>query len=272
MKDVEAVIVNWNSGPLLSQAVESLREEGCPLIRVVDNASDAPCEVAGGAVEWIRLKENRGFATGANTGIERAQSAFVLLSNPDVRVRPGSLGRLLEAARAHPEAGVLCGPLLGEEGRPQTVFQLRRLPTAWTVLSDALFLDEALSWVRRDPSAPPRLTEVEQPAAAYWLVRREAWRELGGFDEDFAPAWFEDVDFCKRLRDAGWSILFHPQAPACHVGGYSLESLGRARFLRIFYGNLLLYLGKHHPRSLPWLRPAVKLGLALRLFKLRLTA
>lgn len=267
---MEAVIVNWNSGKLLGKAIESLRQQRCGVIRVVDNASDPRPEAEQGPAEWVHLEENRGFAAGANAGIERAKSPFLLLLNPDVRLLPGSLQRLLETARAHPQAAIVCGPLLGREGRPQTRFQLRRLPTAWTVLSDALFLDEALSLIGRRPAAPSSLGPVEQPAAAYWLLRRQAWQEMGGLDEDFVPAWFEDVDFCKRLREAGWTILFDPRAPADHVGGYSVNRLGRGRFLRIFYGNLLIYLGKHHRRALPWLAPAVKLGLALRLFRLRL--
>ncbi|HSR69695.1 MAG TPA: glycosyltransferase family 2 protein [Acidobacteriota bacterium] len=269
MKDVEAVIVNWNSGELLGQAVHSLRQQGCRVIRIVDNASVPAPALEHAEVEWVRLTENRGFAAGANAGIEPARSRFVLLLNPDVRVVQGSVERLLEQARTHPRAAILCGPLLGEDGTPQTAFQLRRLPTVWTVLSDVLFVDEVSGLIGRPAPPPSGLTRIEQPAAAYWLMRRRAWQELGGFDEDFAPAWFEDVDFCKRLGQAGWEILFLPQAPARHRGGYSLQRVGRARFLRTFYSNLLLYLSKHHPRALPWLKPAVKLGLTLRLLGLR---
>ena len=68
-------------------------------------------------------------------------------------------------------------------------------------------------------ASPNRLVDVEQPAGAFLMVRRSAWSALGGFDENFFPIWFEDVDFCKRLHDAGLKIVFLPGCGRPPSGG-----------------------------------------------------
>lgn len=270
--DVSVVIVNWNSGPRLQRQLDSMRGwiEGVCQVLVVDNASHDGSRLSHAEpwFEWVGLDSNRGFAEAANVGIERARSGYVLLLNPDVRVRERSLRRLVERLSASPSTGLAVGPLLGIDQRPQTAFQIRDLPTAWSVLRDVWFIDEVLSLLGRR-SKTPILTgeggaEVQQPAAAYWLLRRAAWEELGGFDPRFRPAWFEDVDFCKRLREGGWRLLYFDDCPADHEGGYSLMELGRSRFISIYYNNLLLYLRKHHPGLWIGLWLPVKLGIVAR--------
>lgn len=92
-------------------------------------------------------------------------------------------------------------------------------------------------------SAEPYL--VEQPAGACLLIRREAFNRIGGFDERFYPAWQEDVDFCLRLIKAGYKLAVLSDAQAIHAGGYSLKTMSRIEFLRIWYRNLNAYWEKH---------------------------
>jgi GT2 family glycosyltransferase len=106
---------------------------------------------------------------------------------------------------------------------------------------------------------------VEQPAAAFWVLRKSVWDQLSGFDEDFRPAWFEDVDFCRRAVDRGFQLLWFPEWEAIHRGGISLDVMNYPRFVRIYYRNLLLYWRKHHYRSLPLIWLPVKLGVLARL-------
>ena len=113
-----------------------------------------------------------------------------------------------------------------------------------------------------------RVREVEQPAAAFWVLRRAAWVSIGGFDEQFHPAWYEDVDFCQRLRQAGWKMLFYPDCEVWHEGGVAARELGHRRFTDIYYGNLLKYLRKHHP-SYPFLWLPVHLGVWIRRWVIR---
>lgn len=267
------LVINWNSGPYLRALVGSLSEIATDLqaILVLDNGSAdgsplelPPCD----HLEVEQLGENRGFATAANLGISRLQADWIFLLNPDVVATSRSLRRLYLHALEAQDCAIVCGPLLGmEDDRWQASFQCRTLPTAWSTFKDALFLEELLALFDPpppDPEIPHHPFEIEQPAAAYWLLKKNVWQESGGFDEAFFPAWFEDVDFCRRLKDSGWRIRCFPDCPLRHAGGISVHSLGRVDFSRIYYRNLDLYLRKHHPYSAPWLRPAVRLGSWIR--------
>jgi hypothetical protein len=90
---------------------------------------------------------------------------------------------------------------------------------------------------------------IEQPAAAALLLRRDVVDAVGMFDEQFSPAWFEDVDYCRRLADGRKEIWVVPSAEARHFGGASLEHLSFAQFADIWYANMWRYARK-------WLRPA----------------
>ncbi len=268
--DLSAVIVNWNSGPFLGRLLDSLEPlaEELTAVLVIDNASEDSSFSIVQDRPWVclrRFERNRGFAAAANEGIRRAESEAILLLNPDVEVVADSVRGLLEELTSRPRTAIVCGALLGRDREPQTRFQIRRLPTLGSVLSDSLFLDELVQALRGRPDSEPTAGAVEQPAAAYWLLRRQAWQEIGGFDERFAPAWFEDVDFCKRLASRDWRVEYFPQWPAIHRGGIALDVLGYRKFVRIYYRNLLRYWRKHHPATFPLVWLPVKLGVLLRI-------
>src|SRR4030095_13094409 len=134
----------------------------------------------------------------------------------------------------HPRVGAI-GGYVGDKYLP------KRLPSAMA------FVRENFGWRERleagDPSHNP--VPVEQPAAAALMVRRDAYEEVGGFDEQFFPAWYEDVDFCRRLKDNGCEIYFARNAEFVHEGGYSADTMGSQQFLRSYYANQLRYARKH---------------------------
>jgi GT2 family glycosyltransferase len=110
-----------------------------------------------------------------------------------------------------------------------------------------------------------RVSEVEQPAAACLMVRRRAFDAVGGMDERFFPAWFEDVDLCRRLRQAGWQIVLVPDAPFPHQGGEAKRTLGLRDFSRAWYANMRRYFEKHHGRaSAAVLRALIVMGMIER--------
>jgi GT2 family glycosyltransferase len=115
------------------------------------------------------------------------------------------------------------------------------LPTRRALILENLGMSGKREQLHR--GTEPRL--VDQPAAAAMLIRREAYNAIGGFDERFYPAWYEDVDFCCRLKSAGWEVYFAPEAEFIHEGGYSAKALGPAAFIGAYYRNQLRYAGKH---------------------------
>lgn len=268
--DLSAVIVNWNSGPFLGRLLDSLEPLAGELaaVWVMDNASEDSSSSIVQDRPWVcleRFEQNRGFAAAANEGIRKSDSEAILLLNPDVEVVADSIRGLLEELSSRSRTAIVCGALVGRDRKPQTRFQVRRFPTLGSVLFDSLFLDELLQSLGRRHDSEPTGGTVEQPAAAYWLLRRQAWWEIGGFDEQFAPAWFEDVDFCKRLASRGWRIEYFPQWPAIHRGGIALDVLGYRKFVRLYYRNLLKYWRKHHSATLPLIWLPVKVGVLLRI-------
>jgi GT2 family glycosyltransferase len=111
-----------------------------------------------------------------------------------------------------------------------------------------------------------RGTAVEQPAAAALALRRSVLREIGGLDEGFYPAWFEDVDLARRLTRAGHQMVYEPAARFAHAGGATVEGLGYGPFLWLYYRGLNRYLGKHHGAAWSLIaRLTLPLGMLLRL-------
>ncbi len=271
--DLGVVIVNWNSGEYLARLLASL-DPLLPELRsviVVDNASqDASPQAASRfpAVKLRRFPTNRGFAAAANQGISESDSKYVFLLNPDIEVRAETVRELYRRMEENQAVAIGCGRLVNPDGSSQDRFQLRPLPRFWSVLADALFLDELVKPFsrRRAASAGRSGVRVEQPAAACWLLRKKAWSELGGFDESFVPAWFEDVDFCKRLQAGQWEIRWFPDLDFTHRGGVSLGTLKYSDFIYFYYGNLLRYLKKHHPLWHPVLWLPVMAGSRVRMF------
>jgi GT2 family glycosyltransferase len=211
---------------------------------------------------------NLGFAGGANRGVAEAAAPLVLLLNPDAFPEDGALEALLDGVARHPEAAGVVPSLWGlegsrpERGAPQHRWQLKPLPGPLRLVLEALFLPAAAG----PPAAPPPGARIEQPAAAALALRRADWEAIGGMDEGFRPAWFEDVDLARRLRDTGRTLVYHPAARFRHALGSTVPRLGFRSFLWLYYRNLVRYLGKHHGRG--WAaaaRALLPVGMALRL-------
>jgi len=271
MQGVGAVIVSWNSGPEIGPCLEALRRAGVPEAVVVDNASqDDTCrQVRRHGGRLIANPWNRGFAAAANQGISALAKPLILLLNPDAEV-VGGLEALAEACR-QPGVAAAGGKLLDAEGRPQVGFMVRRLPTPCSLAFEMLGINRI--WPRNPVNRryrelamdPERPAEVEQPAGAFLMLRREVWRELGGFEESFHPLWFEDVDWLKRVREAGYRVRYEPRAVARHAGGRSAARLSWEWRQLYWYDNLLRYAARHFsPASRGLVAAAAMLAAMLR--------
>ena len=254
---ISVVIVNWNSGPLLERCVLSLVKHAADVeIVVVDNASfDSSLNFAARSqvpIAILRNEENLGFAAANNLGWRKSRGEKILFLNPDTECRSGAVNALAHSMLEDSKIWAAGGKLLSSSGQLQQGFNVRAFPTLGSVAADMFLLDELWPgnpWTRHyrmsgwDQSSA---CEVDQPAAACLMVRRKVLERLNGFDENFLPAWFEDVDLCRRIHDNGGRILFEPASEFQHQGGSSLKHLAREEFLRYFHTNQLRYFHKHH--------------------------
>jgi N-acetylglucosaminyl-diphospho-decaprenol L-rhamnosyltransferase len=269
--NVAAVIVTYNSAREIGACLRALN--GVGEIVVVDNASsDDTCERAEEAAphaQLIRNNQNQGFAAAVNQGIRATSSPFVLLLNPDAALRTTLEAMVGECLS--PRVGAACGRLADAGGQPQTGFNVRSLPTPLMLTAEVLLLNRL--WpsnplnqrYRRLDFDAARSQDVEQPAAAFLMVRRDALEKIGYLDEQFYPIWFEDVDLCLRLRRAGFTIRYTPSCVAEHEGGHSLRAMPLEQKHLAWYGNLLRFARKHYsaPAFLA-LWATVRAGLFLR--------
>jgi GT2 family glycosyltransferase len=250
MSDIGIIIVTYNSAAEIGACLDAALASGAAIV-VVDNASsDATvAEVTRRGVRLIANSGNRGFAGAVNQGFSVLNSTYVLLLNPDAVIQT-SLEPLREACDLSGAAGA-GGKLVDSSGRAQAGFMVRRLPTPATLALEALLLNKIWPGNRvnrryrcLDLDISSRAT-VEQPAGAFFMVRRAVWRQLGGLDESFFPLWFEDVDFCRRILDRGFSLYYIPDAVAKHTGGHSVSRLPLEMRLIYWYRSLLRYSAKH---------------------------
>jgi hypothetical protein len=214
-------------------------------VLVLDNASDD------GSVEAVRerhpharviARETRaGKAENDTTLLREARGRFCLLLNEDSEIEPGARSALLSALEADPRAGAAGAQLITTEGEPKACAW--RLPGVGTALATALLLHRAL--VVESRGAEVRRVGWVQSSAM--LVRREAAAQVGYLDPDFF-IYSDETDFCKRLSDAGWRILFVPDARAVHHDQLSTDPVARARRTVEFHRNRDLYMRKHHSR------------------------
>jgi N-acetylglucosaminyl-diphospho-decaprenol L-rhamnosyltransferase len=248
---VLVAIVSWNSAAHLRDAIASV-PEGVPVV-VVDNASsDASANVGRAAgARVIEAGANLGFGPACNLAVrEGGPSETILFLNPDAALVDGTrtLGALLAALDAEPLVAAVAPRL---EGHGQERFQLRRLPSVQALVREALLVDRLFphnAGIRRDRylDADRRAAfDVEQPAAAALLVRRDDFDEMGGFDPAFTPAWFEDVDLCARFLESGRRIRYVPEGRATHVGGVTMNALPYRDFRPVYVRNLFRYLARH---------------------------
>jgi GT2 family glycosyltransferase len=271
MSRVGIVIVTYNSEAEIGACLDSALATAAEVVVVDNGSTDSTLDqVRSRGARLIANSGNRGFGAAVNQGIRSIEADRILLLNPDAVLESG-LDRLT-ALCDRPETGAAGGKLIDTGGRPQTGFNVRRLPTPTALLFEVLLINRLwpgnpVNWHYRcyDFSLDVP-AEVEQPAGAFLMFRREVWSTLGGFDEQFYPIWFEDVDFCKRLRDDKYHLYYEPCAVATHQGGHSIRKILLEKRELYWYGSLLKYGFKHF--GLGWYRSlclAVIVGSILRM-------
>ena len=204
-------------------------------------------------VQIIANTENRGFAAAVNQGVRASAAEFLLLLNPDVQILTG----VDELVAASAQFGLAAGKLVAAGGSAQRGFTIRRFPTPAALVFELLGLNRV--WPSNPVNRNYRYLDrdlaqaglVEQPAGAFLMFRRDVWERLQGFDEDFFPVWFEDVDFCRRATAAGYRIEYVPSVVARHQGGHSVRQLSEG-CRALYWCDSLLKYGSKHFRSMAY--------------------
>lgn len=263
---ISAILVNYNAGHLLRRCIESLQV--CPVVKeiiVVDNAShdgslasldDLP------QIQVIRNSKNLGFAAACNQAIDRAHCDYLLFLNPDCSFTAGAVSPLLDCMEQSDAVGMVGGLLINPDGTEQGGGR-RAVPTPWRSFVRAfglyrfsgrwpkLFYD---FYLHKQP-LPERPIEVEAISGACMLVKCEAMKSVGLWDEGYFLH-CEDLDWCMRFRQRGWKIMFVPTAKITHVAGSCSRSRpifvewhkhkGMLRFYKKFFRH-------QYPGPLMWL-------------------
>ena len=222
---VAVAIVSWNTRDFLIRALESFKpdaDRGLVDMWVVDNAStDGSPDVVRERFPWANLiasEENLGFGRAVNEVAKRTESEWIAPANSDIAAHPGAIERLLEAGAEDGRAGAVAPRLRLPDGSTQdSVGALPTIPFSALHAVGALGFKSRLS----DHYAYPERWDTERrrhvawAVAAFLMVRRKAWDEIGGFDE---RQWMyaEDLDLGWRLQQAGWTTLYVPEATVDH--------------------------------------------------------
>ena len=252
-------VVNTNGRELLLTCLEAIRRTHPSGIEheimVLDNASDdgSAEAVARRFPEVLVIARDRraGLAVNNSLLLREARGRFCLLLNEDSEILDGAAEALLEALKADREAAAAGAQLLDPDGNP--IPCAWRLPGLGSAAAQALFLHRRL--VTQDSGThrgDGGVREVGWVQSAAMLVRRQAAEEVGYLDPDFF-VYSEEVDFQKRLRDAGWRILHVPGAKAIHHEQLATDRSAGARRVVQFHRGRAMYMRKHHSRPVAFL-------------------
>ena len=273
------VIVSWNVREDLRECLQSLlKDEGSRLesgeieIIIVDNAStDGTAEMVNLEFPQVKLlvnSQNLGYTKANNIGINHSRGKYILLLNPDTVVHQGALQALIDCAESHPEVGIIGAKLLNPDGSVQR--SARSFPDIGAGLFRNTFLGRLFPnnpFVRRyllEDFGYDEVREVDWVSGAAMLVRRDLIERIGGLDERFW-AYCEDVDLCWRAWQAGYKVLFCPNAVITHKVGRSSDQRLVPSLIQHHKSMWLFYLKNYRHRYPPVLFPLIGLGILIRL-------
>lgn len=266
--EISVVIVAWKAKRYLELCLNSLADappRRSMEVLVVDNASDdGTSEMIEDAYPWVKLiksSENLGFSRGNNLAIRQCKGRYIALVNPDVIVFPGCLDALADYLEENPKVGDVGPRVFFPDMTQQST--CRRFPTLWNNFCSAtglesmfkgspFFAGEHMFYFSHD-----RTLQVDVIVGCFSMIRREAFEVVGLLDEGLFM-YGDDVDWCRRARNAGWQVVFYPGARAIHDCGKTTAPYP-VRFALAQQRSILRYWEKHH-------RPLEVLGIRAIMF------
>ncbi len=249
------VIVSWNTKELLKKCLQSISASLGDFDRevyVVDNnSSDGTANMVAQDFPKVKLianKENFGFARANNQALKIATGDYVLLLNPDTELFSETLNKSLNFMADHGDVGIMgCKLLNGDKTLQPSV---RKFPTIGPIAMMFLKLPKLISHLKSIDNYLAtdfdytREQEVDQVMGAYMMASREVLDKVGLLDERFF-IWFEEVDWCKRVKKAGYKVVYYPGAELIHYGGKSFAQEKVATKQINFFKSAMKYFLKH---------------------------
>ncbi len=272
---IDIVIINYNSTAYLINCLKSINNTSRKLnfkVFIQDNASsDCPEKIKDEFpnINFERNEINSGFSKAVNKAIVKGRSEYILLLNPDTLIEKGFFANCLEYMNNNPDVGILGPRILDGDGRlqnsarafprPLTAFFGRSSYLSKRFPKNPITFRNLLS-LQSDGKSP---MEVDWVSGACMLVRRKAIDDVGLLDERFFMYW-EDADWCRRMKEGGWKVVYFPMASVYHfIGGSSEKNVPRS--VAAFHISVYRLFDKYLDHSLSYLKPFVFGGLTMRL-------
>jgi N-acetylglucosaminyl-diphospho-decaprenol L-rhamnosyltransferase len=252
--DLSIVIVSWNVRDYLAACLESIHTHAGDLrleVIVVDSYSDdGSVELVRSRYPWVRLfpqSSNVGFTRGNNIGLAASQGRHLMLLNPDTEIVDDALTQMVSYMDDNPRVGIIGPRTLNSDGTTQST--RRRFPTLLTAVFESTWLQ---SWARcrvldhfyaRD-LADTATANVDWVQGSALMIRRKVYGQIGGLDEQYIM-FSEELDWCRRARNAGWNVVYMGSAAIIHHGGKSTEQVTALKHI-YFQSSKLRYFRKFH--------------------------
>lgn len=257
MVDLSIVIVSWNVAGLLTACLDSLYAGlgslSAEVIVVDSGSSDATVALVRKRYPRVTLlaqPDNVGYTRANNLGLAQAAGRYLLLLNPDTEVDAGALANIVAYLDAHPDVGIVGPYTRNSDGSYQST--RRRFPTLATAFFESTWLQPFAPPALLDRfyvnDAPPEQTlDVDWVQGSALLARRAVYTQIGGLDEGYVM-YSEELDWCRRAKDAGWRVVYLADARITHHGGKSSEQVVARRHI-LFQTSKLRYFRKYHGRA-----------------------
>ncbi len=254
--DLSVITVSWNVRDLLRDCLKSVEtnRDGINIEMIVVDAasSDGSVEMVREEFPWVKLiasAENLGFPRGNNVGILASSGRHILLLNPDTVVLDNALKIMVDYLDNHLSVGAVGPQLLNADGSVQS--SRRRFPTFWTGVFESTWLERfaprrILQRYYAQDLPDNRESDVDWIIGACLMVPRRVVERVGLLDEGYFM-YSEELDWCRRIKDAGWRVIYLPWARIMHFVGKSSEQAITARHVN-FQQAKLRYFRKHHGR------------------------
>jgi GT2 family glycosyltransferase len=258
--DLSIIIVSWNVKEKLRENLRALFESqyvNFEVFVVDNNSSDGSAEMVKTEypqVELIANQENFGFAKANNQAIKLARGKYILLLNPDMRVFDDTLSNIVSWMNRHNEAMVVGCKLVDEIGN--IIKHVRRFPSLFDQLSIVLKLPHifpsALNKYLINDFDYQKPAKVDTIRGGFFMIRSQAIFRIGLLDERFF-LWFEEVDYCRRVKETGLEVWYTNSAECIDLLGQSFKQVNLAVKQRYFQDSMLKYFKKWHQPYEYWL-------------------